>query len=58
MKELLEINENKSKGELEVREIFCIDDETIFDPLPQKKKFKSTKAGFFCEILKEIKDLL
>ena len=56
MKELLEINENKSKGELEVREIFCNDDETIFDPLTQK--FKSTKAGCFCEILKEIKDLL
>ena len=55
MKELLEINENKSEGELEVGEILCNDDEKI---LPRKKKFKSTKPGFFCEILKEIKDLL
>ena len=33
------------------------DDVTIFEPLPRKKKFKSTKPGFFREILKEIKDL-
>ena len=33
------------------------DDEAIFEPLPRKKKFKSTKPGFFRKILKEIKDL-
>ena len=58
MKELLEINENNSEGELEVGEILCNNDETIFDPLPRKKKFKSTKGGFFREILKEMKDHL
>ena len=52
-----EINENKSEGELEVGEILCNDDETIFELLPRKKKFKSTKSGFFREMLKEIKDL-
>ena len=33
------------------------DDETIFESLLRNKKFKSTKLGFFREILKEIKDL-
>ena len=54
---LPEINENKSEGELEAGEMLCNDDEAIFEPLPRKKKFKSTKPGFFRKILKEIKDL-
>ena len=54
IEQLSEINENK----LEVGEILFNDDETIFEPLPRKKKFKSTKPGFFREMLKEIKDLL
>ena len=57
IEQLPEINDNKRKGELEVGEILCNNDETIFEPLPRKKKFKSTKPVFFSEILKEIKDL-
>ena len=58
IQQLPEINENKSEGKLEVGEIFCNNDETIFEPLPRKKKFKSIKPRYFCKILKEIKDLL
>ena len=47
IEQLPEINENKSEGELEVQEILYNDDETIFEPLLQKKKFKSTKPGSF-----------
>ena len=47
----------KSEGELEVEEILCDDDETIFEPLPRKEKLRSTKSRFFREVLKEIKDL-
>ena len=36
--QLPEVNENKSEGELEGREILCNDDQTIFESLPRKKK--------------------
>ena len=37
--------------------MFYNDDQTIFEPLARKKKFKSTKPGFFRKKLKEIKEL-
>ena len=43
IEQLPEIKENKSEGELEVGEIFYNDDETIFEPLPRKKKFYRKK---------------
>ena len=55
IEQLPEINENKSEGEM-VGEILYNDGETISEPLPWKKKFKSTKPGFFCKILKDVKD--
>ena len=60
IEQLPEINENKSEGEMvgEILsgEILYNDSETISEPLPWKKKFKSTKPGFFRKILKDVKD--
>lgn len=49
IEQLSGIDENKSEGELEVGEILCKDDETIFEPLLERKSLKALNLHFFAK---------